>query len=259
MRMVPKTVVEFESRMTDLIADRNGVDAATLLLTDPLKRFANAFNNMMKTVQGDDIEATYSKPVETLARPIDACDIATFPHCIDMMYRVLWMTGRHYCAKSRRIDNPRVPLVRKRGCNDQAGERLSLFVKLESDLGRFPGGFPGSSYELERSDLLRVMLAEGRWLGPLRLRVTPEDCLAGKILVIDLPVKEFAEVGQFAAIIWKYLFQRAVERRVVAVNPRPCFLFVDESQIFYDILRCDVPDDGTIGALLHGVFDSESE
>jgi hypothetical protein len=62
--------------------------------------------------------------------------------------------------------------------------------------------------------------------------VTPEDCLNGKIVIVDLPVKEFAEVGQLAAIIWKYQYQRAVERRDVSVNPRPCFLFVDESQLF---------------------------
>jgi hypothetical protein len=62
--------------------------------------------------------------------------------------------------------------------------------------------------------------------------ITPEDCLDGKVVVVDLPVKEFAEVGQFAAVIWKYLFQRGVERRDVRFNPRPCFLFVDESQLF---------------------------
>jgi len=62
--------------------------------------------------------------------------------------------------------------------------------------------------------------------------VTPDDCLIGKILVIDLPVKEFTEVGQFAATLWKHLFQKAVERRDIRANPRPCFLFVDESQIF---------------------------
>lgn len=62
--------------------------------------------------------------------------------------------------------------------------------------------------------------------------VTPDDCLAGRVLVIDLPVKEFAEVGQFAAVLWKYLFQRAVERRDVRANPRPVFLFADEAQLF---------------------------
>ena len=62
--------------------------------------------------------------------------------------------------------------------------------------------------------------------------VTPEACLDGKIVVVDLPVKEFSEVGQFAAVLWKYLFQRAIERRDVRSNPRPCFLFVDEAQLF---------------------------
>lgn len=62
--------------------------------------------------------------------------------------------------------------------------------------------------------------------------LTPEACLEGKVIVVDLPVKEFAEVGQFAAVLWKFLFQRAVERRDVRANPRPCFLFADESQIF---------------------------
>jgi hypothetical protein len=62
--------------------------------------------------------------------------------------------------------------------------------------------------------------------------LTPDDCLAGKVIIVDLPVKEFAEVGQFAAVIWKYLFQRAVERRPPSADTRPCFLFADESHLF---------------------------
>lgn len=62
--------------------------------------------------------------------------------------------------------------------------------------------------------------------------VTPEVVEQGKILVIDLPVKEFAEVGQFAQVLWKYAFQRAIERRNVMENPRPVFLWADEAQYF---------------------------
>ena len=62
--------------------------------------------------------------------------------------------------------------------------------------------------------------------------ITPDHCLAGAVVVVDLPVKEFAEVGQFAAVIWKYLFQRAVERRDTRPNPRPVFLFADEAHLF---------------------------
>lgn len=62
--------------------------------------------------------------------------------------------------------------------------------------------------------------------------VTPDVIGDGKILLIDLPVKEFSEVGQVAQGIWKYCFQRAIERRDVAANPRPVFLWCDEAQHF---------------------------
>lgn len=63
--------------------------------------------------------------------------------------------------------------------------------------------------------------------------VTPDDCLDGKILVVDLNVKEYDAVGRYAAAIWKAQFQRAVERRAAGeADPRPCFLFADESQLF---------------------------
>jgi hypothetical protein len=77
---------------------------------------------------------------------------------------------------------------------------------------------------LNRS-LLRELFSEST-------TVRPEDALDGKIIIVDLPVKEFAEIGQFAAVLWKYCFQKAVERRDVAANPRPVFLFADEFQHF---------------------------
>lgn len=62
--------------------------------------------------------------------------------------------------------------------------------------------------------------------------VTPDIVTGGKILVIDLPAKEFADVGQFAQVLWKYTFQRSIERRNVVENPRPVFLWADEAQHF---------------------------
>jgi hypothetical protein len=71
--------------------------------------------------------------------------------------------------------------------------------------------------------------------------LTPEDALAGKIIIIDLPVKEWSEIGRLAAGVWKYAFQKAVERRrdPAGVAPRPVFLWADECQSFasrYDAL-----------------------
>ncbi|MBE7508551.1 MAG: TraM recognition domain-containing protein [Planctomycetia bacterium] len=62
--------------------------------------------------------------------------------------------------------------------------------------------------------------------------ITPEAVENGKIILIDLPVKEFGEVGQFAQVLFKYCFQRSIERRNVAESPRPVFLWADEAQHF---------------------------
>lgn len=62
--------------------------------------------------------------------------------------------------------------------------------------------------------------------------VTPAATEEGKIILLDLPVKEFAEVGVFAQVIWKRAFQRHIERRDVKVSRRPVFLWADEAQYF---------------------------
>jgi hypothetical protein len=69
--------------------------------------------------------------------------------------------------------------------------------------------------------------------------ISPEAVEDGAIIVIDLPVKEFAEVGQLSQALMKYVFMRSIERRRPEANPRPVFLWVDESQLFtlqYDYL-----------------------
>lgn len=62
--------------------------------------------------------------------------------------------------------------------------------------------------------------------------ITPEAVAEGKILVMDLPVKEFAEVGQLSQVLMKYVFMRSIERRPPHGDLRPVFLWADESQNF---------------------------
>lgn len=62
--------------------------------------------------------------------------------------------------------------------------------------------------------------------------LVPEATAQGKIIVIDFPVKQFGEVGVFAQVLWKYAFQREIERRNILENPRPVFLWADEAQHF---------------------------
>lgn len=62
--------------------------------------------------------------------------------------------------------------------------------------------------------------------------LVPDVVFDGKIIVVDLPVKEFFEVGRVAQVIWKTQFQRCVERRHVDETSRPVFLWVDEAHNF---------------------------
>jgi type IV secretory pathway TraG/TraD family ATPase VirD4 len=62
--------------------------------------------------------------------------------------------------------------------------------------------------------------------------IIPELSFEGAVIVINLPVKEFSEVGQLAQILFKFIWQRASERRDVSVRNRICFLWADEAQFF---------------------------
>jgi hypothetical protein len=62
--------------------------------------------------------------------------------------------------------------------------------------------------------------------------VTPEDSLDGKIIILDLPQKRFHELGVVAQSLFKFCWQRAVERRKIDADTRPVFLWMDESQLF---------------------------
>ena len=63
--------------------------------------------------------------------------------------------------------------------------------------------------------------------------LTPDDILDGKVVVIDIPIARYREVGQYAALIWAQLFQRAVDRRSYeAPDGRPVFLWEDEAHYF---------------------------
>jgi hypothetical protein len=62
--------------------------------------------------------------------------------------------------------------------------------------------------------------------------ITPEAVEKGRIVLIDLPVKEYGEVGQIAQAIWKFCFQRSIERRDIRKSPRPVTLWADEAHFF---------------------------
>lgn len=61
---------------------------------------------------------------------------------------------------------------------------------------------------------------------------SPDDSLKGKIILINLPVKLYDKIGRDAQILFKYVWQRAMERRSIDAQSKPVFLWADEAQNF---------------------------
>lgn len=62
--------------------------------------------------------------------------------------------------------------------------------------------------------------------------IIPDMTFDGKIIILDMAVKDYMVAGIYAQSIFKYLWQQAVERRNIKTHPLPVFMWVDESQYF---------------------------
>jgi hypothetical protein len=128
----------------------------------------------------------------------------------------------------------------KSGCwrrLEAAGER-ALGTPWEVDCrevsGYWLGDFPTLG-EKTRGSIVAMFstLAEGLMRGKMRelfcqaTTLSPEDVIGGKVVVVDLPVKEWSEVGRMAAVLWKYCLQKSVERRTDNADGkgRPLFIW----------------------------------
>lgn len=100
-----------------------------------------------------------------------------------------------------------------------------------------------SSFTAKVSGLLRSPLRElfctrtDQAVEPERSFEIDERTGYPKIIVLHLPVKLYNEVGRFAQVLYKTVWQRAVERRtarILQADPlwRPVFQWADESQFF---------------------------
>ncbi len=91
--------------------------------------------------------------------------------------------------------------------------------------------FTSLADNLLRGELKRIMSCQ-----PSEANFRPEDTFKGKVIVLDLSIKKFRETGKMAQIIFKTIFQMAVERKREHVldksKMRPVFLWIDEAQFF---------------------------
>ena len=62
--------------------------------------------------------------------------------------------------------------------------------------------------------------------------VTPEDTIKGKIIIVNLPYLIYENTGRDGQVLFKYVWQRAMQRRQITERSRPTFLWVDEAHYF---------------------------
>jgi len=62
--------------------------------------------------------------------------------------------------------------------------------------------------------------------------VTPELCMAGKIVLINLPTKIYGKIGRDSQILIKFMFQRQFEKRTITPKSVPIFIWADEAHTF---------------------------
>ena len=66
-----------------------------------------------------------------------------------------------------------------------------------------------------------------------KVNLYPDKTHEGYVIILNLPVKLFNELGQFAQVLYKFIWQRATERRdPAAAGQHPVFLWADEAQFF---------------------------
>jgi len=78
--------------------------------------------------------------------------------------------------------------------------------------------------DFQKGDLAKIFCTD--------TTIVPELSHHGAVIVLDFPVKEWQRGGQIAQQIFKFAWQRAIERRRVEETTRPCFLWADEYQLF---------------------------
>lgn len=95
--------------------------------------------------------------------------------------------------------------------------------------------FTGKAAGLLRSPLRDLLCAE-----TTDPEAEPTRTHEGRILILYLPIKLYGEVGRFAQVLYKTIWQRATERRIESLSGagpgwrpwHPVFLWTDEAQYF---------------------------
>lgn len=136
-------------------------------------------------------------------------------------FRLIEHTARHLENQSKTLENDKIKRRLQNIEDFFLGSWLNLSEKTRSIVEQM---FFGFGDRFMRDPLYSIFNT--------KTTVTPEDVFNGKIILINLPYLIFDRTGKDAQILWKYVFQRAMQRRKITNTSRPVFLWVDEAHYF---------------------------
>lgn len=122
-----------------------------------------------------------------------------------------------------------------------ASEKSDLEYSTRYWLHQFPGLADRTRSSIEMTINATLMPFALGWLRDRFCNdseITPEILEAGKIIILDYPIKKHYGDGQLAQLAWKVLFQKWSETRKVHQGVRPIMLYCDEAQFF--VTRDDI-------------------
>jgi hypothetical protein len=211
---------EFRFNFLDYEAQASGIDFAENLVT-----LLVDVASIQKRTEATGSEAHFWLPQKKklLRNAIALLLLACEPVKLRTLYQMLSNPGfphRLYdqIIDSNQWDMPELALLKEYWIH----ERLALPPKTRETID---ADFTGMFDPLTRGKI-------GELFGTTT-NLSPQDILEGKVVVIDIPIAKYREVGQYAALIWAQLFQRAVDRRDYRPpHDRPVFLWEDEAHYF---------------------------
>lgn len=192
---------------------------------------AELLTNAIDIAQLADDKLSLSRIVDIMrTAPLSIADAETMS-CSDSerFAQLIKETGRNWgtdslCAQAMRRAEDRVVDPERRG---DLRESFAYFLKQFASLAPQTRGSILACLMARLTGLLRSPF---RTLFSTDTTVTPEDSFAGKLIILNLPIKEYGDAGRFAQVLFKTVWQRSVERR--GSSGVPVFLWADEAQYF---------------------------
>lgn len=124
-----------------------------------------------------------------------------------------------------RIQEPDFPEMRK----SDFAESCRYWLKEYAGLSDRTRSIIASSFTSMVDSFLRGQMRELFCTGST---LYPEMSQEGKVIILDLPIKKWGQIGRYAQLLFKYIWQGAIERRTGKDLERPVFLWADEAQFF---------------------------